>query len=255
VDLLRDLVGDKLKKLRKAARRDDDEALHDVRTATRALRSIVRAYSDVLPKRAVRRAKKHMRRLLDATTEAREIEVALRKLDGAPAWLVHRWRRETTRALDRARRVIADEAPRVRRALKGHADGEAPEEIGRRALGQAANELAIRYEVARHVPTDRALHKVRLAAKHLRHVGNTIDVDLEPILRSVTDDVGALRDERDLEHRLRRAARHAPKRLRRVIDSLADRTEMRADDAHARLLATWSIPIDTALAAVAKMQP
>ena len=72
MDPIRELVGGKLKKLRKAARHDDEDSLHDVRTATRALLAIVRAYGDALPRKAAHRAEKHMRRLLDATAEVVE---------------------------------------------------------------------------------------------------------------------------------------------------------------------------------------
>jgi CHAD domain-containing protein len=180
----------------------DDEALHDFRVAVRKIRSTLRAYRPQLD--GVLRAKdrRRLKRLANATNEARDAEVQIARLralrDGlgpgeqaVVTLLLRRLRRTKREAYALAGAEIEARFPRTARAL------------GRRLRrADESSSLPFRFVIApllatlagdlrpllAHAPLEEtgALHQARIEVKRARYL-------LEPVRRAVPGSVTLLR--------------------------------------------------------------
>jgi CHAD domain-containing protein len=240
-----------LSALRRAARhvhdRDDDEAVHDVRVAIRKLRGALAAYQDVLPRPLVRRCRKRLAGLMDATGPAREGQVALAMLaklpqEAATAWLARRWDVRWRRDVGRARRRID---AKLRPALGSLRETLAAYRVRVRtrpeprfrstvAVAAAAEAARLAYAAASlRAGAPGGEHRVRLAAKRLRYLLEPFE-DLEPGVEALCarltllqDALGQARDRALLVARLQREAQRAPRALRPAVRALAATTAAR----------------------------
>ncbi|UGQ12975.1 CYTH and CHAD domain-containing protein [Yinghuangia sp. ASG 101] len=190
-------------------RLDDDEAVHDMRVATRRLRSLLRSYRPLFEHRVVDPVVTELKWLGGVLGNARDHEVladrfasrtdelaAAHDLDGLPAVssAVARagahmrdaesaaYRHEHTHAarqLDSRRYfrlVTALEAMAADPPLRPRAARKAPREV-RRVVERDHRRLAARLRTARSAAPgperDRALHEARKAAKRLRYAAET----------------------------------------------------------------------------------
>ncbi len=243
------VLGLHVEEVRRAARRlvrsSDDDALHDLRVATRKLRCALHAYAEVLPARLVRKARRRLAALMSASSEARDTEVALTALGGAPSraeveavsWVAPRWKRARDRLRRRFRRRVKCELPRalapLRRALPTYtADvGKAPvplfSSLVETRVRVAAAELRRVVDEADEDRSAETVHRARLAGKRLRYLIEPFLTDgarsgeLVAGLVKLQDGIGELRDRAQLKQRLRRAAARAPRSVREGLLRLA----------------------------------
>jgi CHAD domain-containing protein len=220
-------------------RREDIEAIHDLRVAARRLAAGLQLWDLLLAPRPRRRALRSVRRLRQRIGVVREREVLLAHLreraQSAPpaarvaltsplARLERRVERGRERAADRAGRArIARLAERVERALEdlpalAAAHPAALDEARRqaadrrlRALGMLAEGLAAR--------TDESLHQARIAVKKWRYAEEGLRAaapdhaggDLRQ-LRGLQETLGEIHDAAVLRDRLARESERAARR-------------------------------------------
>jgi CHAD domain-containing protein len=222
--------------------RHDDEAIHDLRVASRRLTASLSLWRDFLRNGARRRATRGLRRLRRAIGPVRELEVHvadLREISMRPSapsrvtlaqsplqrLALADLGARTARAMDRGRRRAARRAggPRVRRILT--ALERAVEAIERRetqlmdrlagararvTAAESGGRLAI--ERALVVNDDTALHGARIAVKKWRYAleafGIAAPVDAERIarLRGIQTCLGLVHDRATLRDRISRHA-------------------------------------------------
>jgi CHAD domain-containing protein len=178
---------------------DDDDALHDFRVALRRLRSVCRAYRDVLDESVSGKTRRRLRELARATGARRDADVRLQWLDehrstlGAGGsdvvdWIgerLQRARREADRNLAHLLdRHFADVTEKLQRRFSRyhlvHTLGEEPRVLlGRdmvaHSLGTLARALDLRIGTSPTAADVRDLHRTRIAAKRLRYA-------LEPLV-------------------------------------------------------------------------
>jgi CHAD domain-containing protein len=190
-------------------RKEDPEALHDFRVALRRLRSTLRAFRPQLEGLVPRRIWRRLRRLADATSESRNLEVERAwvesQLEGltpgeqAGARQLLARLEERHRAADRRlhRRVAKWFAP-LQRTLKQALAEPRPGApavdrtrsltagaVMRRTVRQGLAELE-RHMAAIHTMSDREpVHGARISAKRLRYL-------LEPFAQAIPDGTAAV---------------------------------------------------------------
>ena len=180
-------------------------ALHDVRVAVRRLRSWMRAYHPVLDDTVSAKSRRGMRRLADATSQAREAEVSLEMLGELPA------------APPRARTGRADLQRRLtREAERSGRDTD-------KALGGAIPRLTERLtrelsHVRIDVPLDGELRvepmdelTADIVARHGERLARALEA-----FDDRSDEAGPDTVDQDEVHRVRIAA----KRLRYIVERL-----------------------------------
>ena len=182
---VRRLVRDQLASAAQAVDRldpDEPEALHDFRVALRRARSLLRTYRelDLLSGKWRRR----LRTLAQATNGARDVEVALRHLqgygqdcDGIARWLSARLNAEKEAAYAAVKAEIANAWPPLAARLQ-----ELLADPGKNARGERFGETTERLaqEEWRHLQSlrttleiewrDDTAHRLRLAGKRLRYL-------------------------------------------------------------------------------------
>lgn len=234
----------------------DDEALHDFRVALRRLRSVARAYGDVLRDSVSRPMRRRLARLARAASASRDAEVHLHWLDARRAGLevadgpganfIEQRLKRDRRAGDRELRReleghFSDVSGRLHRRLlryrvirslgDDHALSPARELLAG-TLRRQADALRAHLDAPYTIADARALHRCRIAAKRLRY-------GLEPIaegrfappamrrtaaaaitqLRTLQDQLGQIRDAHVFGHWLaEQAAADAARRARRRVD-------------------------------------
>jgi CHAD domain-containing protein len=203
----------------------DDEALHDFRVAIRKIRSTLRAYSPQLDGVVRGKDRRRLKRLANATNDARDAEVQIAHLrtlrDGlgpdeqaVAALLLRRLRRQKRDAYVRAGAEIEARFPRTARTLgrRLRRAGETSSLPFRFVIAPLLATLAedLRPLLA-HPPSDETgvLHQVRIEVKRARYL-------LEPVRRAlpgsptllrrlqrVQDLLGDLNDAGELEQAIR----------------------------------------------------
>lgn len=185
----------------------DVEALHDGRVALRRLRSWIRAFAlEVdLPRPLARR----LRKLARATSAARDLEVAVERLEALADAGHGRGRaplaalaREMARQRNRGREPLCREVARRWAELDAElarALAAAPVSIAPRFGSALAAQLAAvsaPFAVAAPLASDwPALHRLRIAAKHLRYL-------LEPLREALPDAQRMLHEIKALQEHL-----------------------------------------------------
>lgn len=225
------------------AKRGDAEAVHDVRVAMRRLRAALGAYAALLPRRLAPACRRRLGALLDATSGARDLDVALTLLPAAPAtpraasWVATRWSIDAARERQRARRRLARELPPLVAALAPRLDrftarvmAGGPTQFGaalHAAVAREAGKLAAAVTALRQRSRERDAHRVRLAAKRMRYLLEPAAAALPAVaplieqLTAVQDGLGSERDQALLRARLARELRRAPRALRAGVAQLA----------------------------------
>lgn len=183
---------------------DDPEALHDFRVAVRRLRSWLRAQRDTLGKSAPKPAQRRLRRLAQATNQARDAEVFAEWLQGEKRtltprqrvganWLLRRLaaqqvgadeviREEVERDFVRAHRMLESRLPLYRAVHHVHDGMRVATFAGEMAALVRVHGATLRRRLAaiRSAADDDAIHRARIAGKRLRYL-------IEPIAPHVAE--------------------------------------------------------------------
>ena len=194
----------------RAAADGDEAGVHDVRTATRRLRTALSVYRDVLPRKSRKRAERELRRVTRRLGAVRDLDVMISTLAHAP----HDMRSDSVRPLRRAwvkeRRACRT---RLRSELRQPPFDRVISSLGRLRPGADAPHLARMSRVADLAPAHiRAaaqvvlaseidpltadptqIHELRIAAKELRYTLELFDLGSRPSAASI-DEVTALQD-------------------------------------------------------------
>ena len=195
----------------------DGEALHDYRVALRRLRSCLRAYRSVLRSTVSAKSGRRLRRLADATRASRDLEVHLdwlraqRETMTGPegpgfAWVSERLEMAGRRARLTMMRRDARRFPRVYDRLRAElselgtrlrSDGldrrRSMADVTARQMRKAIARLRRRLRGIRSDADIRAVHRARIAAKHLRYLLDPW-ADTVPGCREQVERLKALQD-------------------------------------------------------------
>lgn len=197
----------------------DVEALHDYRVALRRLRSCLRGYPKQLRSTVTRRTLRRLRRLARGTNRSRDLDVRLAWLTGqleqadepvrpALSWLIERINGEQHRARDEmlqrdqrlfpsVRDRLTDQLSAYRTTIRLDADlrRRSTAAVSADRVRAAAGRLAKRLRRIHGYDSAIAIHRARIAAKHLRYV-------LEPFAADVTGGEAAIQRLKALQNRL-----------------------------------------------------
>ena len=192
----------------------DEDAVHDLRTATRRLRTAIKIYGEDAPAADRKPVEKELRRLTRRLGAVRDLDIFLQALaeatrpgpgrldPGGLKPLRRAWEEERAHGVDRLRAEL--DRDRFRRAVDGAEDllgkGTAPsgpvvERIAHRAPGliwEAAGKV-LAYELDPMTAEPAAVHELRIAAKKLRYTLEAFEKALEPGASLITS-VTALQD-------------------------------------------------------------
>ena len=237
------------------------EEIHDLRTATRRLRTAIEIYGADAPGRDRRRAERELRRLVHRLGAVRDLDVLLDALDAARTSDGRLIARRTLRPLRRAwKRERRSEARRLERVIRGRRLGRSLERIPRladadrhdpdpgsepveristRAPGVIWDAFGtlLSFDIAVRDADPAAIHRMRIAAKKLRYALEGFQDALEPgaaLVAQVTalqDAAGEMHDAVVAADRARSTVRRAGLRRSRraAIDAFADAQERRAE--------------------------
>jgi CHAD domain-containing protein len=230
---------------------DDTEALHDFRVALRRLRSLLRAYREVLADSVTRKTRRRLGRLTTAAGMSRDSEVRLQWLREhvqtnpgdalGVEWVERELDRDRNRGDRQLERVLNRNFATLTEGLQQslqryrvtYALGEAPELLpARKLVSQTLHAMAITLQETLEMPhtigDGDVLHRARIAVKRLRYM-------LEPLvegecaptrvlrtaaaaitrLERLQDELGKLRDLLTFDHWLAdRIAEEAAQRAR-----------------------------------------
>jgi len=197
---------------------EDLEPVHDMRVATRRLRAALEVFASCFPPKRHRKAMKRVKRLADALGARRDVDVEIGLLEGIVAELdgddhqaverplerMHSERQEANAQL--AAFVSGKRLPKLRRRLEKlagsargmkarHVEGLAPGDSLRtsaaRAVRTRLDELHGFYEAALAPEASAVQHDMRIAAKRLRYVletvGACLGAEAEPARRACKD--------------------------------------------------------------------
>ena len=180
----------------------DPEALHDYRVALRRLRSCLRSYRGELASTVTGKSRRRLRRLARATNRSRDLEVHLKWLTAQQAtagelerpgiaWLIARLeesqRREREAMLALDERLFPSIHQQLRRQLmyypvmvrlEPHADPPTTASVTARQMERAAGRLERRLGLITGEADETAIHRARIAAKHLRYLLEPFGADL-----------------------------------------------------------------------------
>ncbi|HDP89293.1 MAG TPA: CHAD domain-containing protein [Thioalkalivibrio sp.] len=240
LDMMTELFAEAEEALARIQIDGDEEAVHDFRVAVRRLRSLERAYRPCLAGGALRKLRKRLARVTEATGRARDLEVQL-------AWLARE--REVMRAHERLgfdwlqQRLGAAQQTERRRLRKrlGKRFGKLSASFARlrpRAKQGAPFAAAAAERVQRSMDRlgvslrelltagdDRCAHRTRIEAKRLRYLMEPLRGTLAPAeevvgsLKALQDLLGEVHDRQVLRSMLREAAEQAgAEHFRRLIE-------------------------------------
>jgi CHAD domain-containing protein len=246
----RDTVSGLVKLVRKRAKAIDGsvgvDPVHDMRTATRRLRTAIDLYADEAPRKQRDGVEDELRLVARRLGDVRDLDVLLETLDGsAPDGigpLRDAWQDERAAGARKLKAEIGRR--RFRRALKDTnrligVDGGASkdgvtetERVATQAPGLIWSAFGdvLGYEDDPRTADPAAIHQLRIAAKKLRYTLEAFEDALEPGA-ALIDDVTALQDAAGSMHDAivagERARQTVPrraltKRARRAIDAYAD---------------------------------
>lgn len=199
------------KAARRVAMRHHADALHDFRTLLRRARSLLKAYRDVLGRRA-RRFEHALKEIAEQTGSGRDAEVQLQWLEGRTAALPRRaasslgaWRQRLERDRRQGYQVAREEAipafralaKKIERWLRQPDRGHMPRtEFGgftARVLREDASAFARRLDAIASPRDETSLHKARIRGKRLRYVLEPLE-DAHPLAHRALADLKALQD-------------------------------------------------------------
>lgn len=208
-------------------RREDPEALHDLRVSVRRLRATLASchHADLVGK-----ACRKLRDVAQRTGALRNTEVTVEWLrdrtKSLPAaerpggeWLIAHFERRLMRQRAKVHRQLVKRWPRVSAAVENAAEalaGPAACAASHETIARYAEALARRLDALRAAPDNfAAAHKTRLAAKRLRYTlepwAETVE-DAEAAVGALTalqEDMGVLNDCVEILHALEGAIRRA----------------------------------------------
>jgi CHAD domain-containing protein len=249
---------------RKVRAREGEEAVHDLRVATRRLSDILSLWRAALERRPARRARRALDRLRRALGAVREHEVhadmLAKLLDGGPPELASAGRSLQSRLearleKDRARAALAADAAevarilaRVERATAGVAARLAADPaLIEQALGRAARREERARAAIAALPQgagDGSLHKARIEAKKARYtlecmnaIGVRRDKEGERAFRKAQRDLGTAHDWATLSAWIEK---ERARRLRHVVAAASDFALTHEDESIAALAARVS---------------
>ena len=251
----------------------DPEALHDYRVALRRLRSCLRSYRRQVRTTVTRKNRRRLDRLARSTNRSRDLEVHLAWLAeraataGAAerpgiAWLTSRLEEAQRRAREEMlgldQRLFPTVHDRLRRQLlryptmvhlEAHPAPRTTAEATSRHIERAAQRLERRLQRIEDDADEHAIHRARIAAKHLRYL-------LEPVaailpggnaiidrLKALQDAFGNVHDAHVFLpelHGARREAEHSRRgELVPGVRSLAESLQIRASAAFGSAAQHW----------------
>jgi CHAD domain-containing protein len=222
-DAAREAIGDLTDKVRDEARKIhgdvDVDAVHDMRTATRRLRTSIELYRDVAPPKERRRVERELRRVARRLGAVRDLDVLIQGLENASngqdadaaddvqplksAWTDERTRHAARlvqelerRRFDRSLDVAADLGKVPRGGHRTPPDGQAvTHRVGNRApelVWSAFGEL-LGYELDVQTADPARIHEMRIAAKKLRYTLEAFEDAFEPAA-TLAEEVTSLQD-------------------------------------------------------------
>jgi CHAD domain-containing protein len=211
----------------------DPEAVHQLRVATRRARAALAVFADALPRKAVRRGRKTLRKLRRAAGAVRNLDVLLAAVGEVPSrngprksgamlfltgYLVARQSAERGRLLRSLNRLLNGKALRRLMRLPGRAHAETNLILGEWA-SEALDEIVRRFAdtLGGKVDEER-LHQVRIVGKELRYA---LEIFIDCYDAEVRDEVYAALE--DLQEMLGRAndTRQALRLIEGVTDELS----------------------------------
>jgi CHAD domain-containing protein len=251
----------------------DPEALHDYRVALRRLRSCLRSYQGQVRSTVSRKSRRRLDRLARSTNQSRDLEVHLAWLAeraataGAAerpgiAWLTGRLeeaqRRARVEMLALDERLFPTVHDRLRRQLLRypimvhlgpHTGPRTTADATARHIDRAALRLERRLQRIEDEADEHAIHRARIAAKHLRYL-------LEPFaatlpgggaiidrLKALQDAFGDVHDSHVFLPQLHEARREAERGRRGELvpglRSLAESLQIRASTAFGTAAQQW----------------
>jgi CHAD domain-containing protein len=252
-DAGRETVRELTKLVQKRAKAIDGDVgadpVHDMRTATRRLRTAIELYADDAPKKQRADVEDELKRISRRLGEVRDLDVLLETLDGAaPADidpLRNAWRDERATGARRLKNEIARR--RFHEALKGTkrllaADADSSndgpganveiERVATEAPGLIwdAFGTVLGYEIDPKTADPAAIHQLRIAAKKLRYTLEAFedalaqDANLIEDVTALQDAAGSMHDAIVAGQRARETVppNELSKRERKAIDAYAD---------------------------------
>jgi len=256
-------------------KKSDPESVHKFRVSLRSLRSWLRVYSPCLSDTVRKRTSKRLRRIADATTELRDLDVQIRWLRterlalgdsrlAAAQWIrstlkaerKRSWRRFKTvwaRDFDRATNALRAELEHytVTRLVRQPGDEDRMGIVSTRLMGDQAEALATALSRVRSADDAKRLHRARIVAKQARYClallgeHSLAAATLGDELERFQNLVGDLRDAQLLAHRVsREVTRIAAQRTAIVASELTYRPSGAMD--FVRVMT--NSPIDASLA-------
>jgi CHAD domain-containing protein len=236
VDRLLAEVGERAKAVRDQG---DADAVHDMRTATRRVRTAIELYGSEAPKKDRRAAETELKRVARRLGEVRDLDILLTTVDGAEGDLSRlrdAWQDERSAGARRLNAALG--RGRFRRAL-----ARAHKLVRARDGGAGANAAASRERIATRAPAliwtrygrllaheldpaaadPAAIHRLRIDAKLLRYTLEAFADALEPGATLIAE-VTALQDAGGEMHDAIVAADRAHSTFRRTDLSKAERS-------------------------------
>jgi len=211
----------------------DPEAVHQLRVATRRARAALAVFADALPRKAVRRGRKTLRKLRRAAGAVRNLDVLLAAIAEVPSrngpresgatlfltgYLVARQAAERGRLLRSLNRLLNGKALRRLMRLPGRAHAGANRTLGEWA-SEALDEIIGRFDETLGGKIDEErLHQVRIVGKELRYA---LEVFIDCYDAEVRDEIYAALE--DLQEMLGRAndTRQALRLIEGVTEELS----------------------------------
>lgn len=191
----------------------DREALHDFRVALRRLRSVLRWYRPWIGRAGGRGVRRRLRRLVAATSAARDAEVQLewlaRRCDEVPrdarpalnALLRDRRaaiRRGLERTKRRGRRIFPDLARKIELRFRETGDrGPVLRDVFSSLLERGTGKLEANLAAISGANDAVPLHEARIAAKRLRYLLEPLEPELSPPA-AAAEAIGALENIQDV---------------------------------------------------------
>jgi CHAD domain-containing protein len=228
----------------------DAEALHDFRVALRRLRSVLRAYRDVLKGSVPKKLAKRLKRLAGATGPGRDAEVQLEWLRGrgsklgsqqrqGHSWMLARLNGRMRDAYGDLQAEIDRDFPEVDGDLRRHLstykttiflDPEAPPPtlgaVTAQILRDQVTELEANLAKVQHADDVEEAHRSRISAKRVRYLLEPFAEELPESgaavvkrFKALQDLLGDLHDSHLLEKELAEAVEEAAaERARRLLE-------------------------------------
>jgi len=230
----------------------DPEDIHDMRVATRRIRSIIQVFRQWLPAPETRELARDLRRFTRRLGAVRDLDVLLASMRGEPRGrLAEEARQEFVRQRDEARRRLdrdlkGDRLVRLQARLEEFQESlrrqgaHQPGKVCLVAAGMVFGTLGeVRSLAPGPDPSLEDLHRFRIAVKGLRYtvealadlLGETGAAFLAEV-RQIQDLLGTLQDHRVAADRIDAflAARQDPARLRAPLVAWAERRRQQAEE-------------------------